>query len=114
MGAHMVSFADGLLVFVVALIISTVIIYLITKLFGEKEGIITAFFAALIGTVIYTIVYYLLGPGWITAIIAGIAWLLALRFLYKIGWLKSLVIAIVIWIVATVVGWFLPTLGGPV
>jgi len=114
MGAHMVSFADGLLIFVVALIISTVIIYLITKLFGEKEGIITAFFAALIGTVIYTIVYYLLGPGWIAAIIAGIAWLLALRFLYKIGWLKSLIIAIVIWIVATIVGWFLPTLGGPV
>jgi len=110
----MVSFADGLLVFVVALIISTVIIYLITKLFGEKEGILTALFAALIGTVIYTIVYYLLGPGWIAAIIAGIAWLLALRFLYKIGWLKSLIIAIVIWIVATVVGWFLPTLGGPV
>ena len=110
----MVSFADGLLVFVVALIISTVIIYLITKLFGEKEGIITALFAALIGTVIYIIVYYLLGPGWIAAIIAGIAWLLALRFLYKIGWIKSLIIAIVIWIVATIVGWFLPTLGGPV
>ena len=109
----MSSIATTLLVFVVALIISTVIIYLITKLFGEREGITTAFLAALIGTVIYTIVYYLLGQGWIAAIIAGIAWLLALQFLYKIGWLKSLVIAIVVWIVTTIIGWFLPTLTGP-
>ena len=110
----MVTLADGLLIFVIALIISTVIIYIITKLFGETEGFLTALFAALIGTVIYTIVSLLLGAGWVAAIIAGIAWLLALQFLYKIGWIKSLIIAIVIWIVATIVGWVLPTLGGPV
>ncbi len=110
----MVSGTSALLAFVIALIISTIIIYVIVKLFGEKEGIVTAFLAALIGTVIYTIVYYLLGQGLIAAFIAGIAWLLALQFLYKIGWIKSLVIAVIIWIVATIVGWFLPTLGGPV
>ena len=110
----MVSAVSTLAIFIVALIISTVIIYLITKLFGEREGIVTAFLAALIGTVIYVIAYYLLGQGWIAAIIAGIVWLLALQFLYKIGWLKSLVIAVVIWIVTTIVGWFLPTLTGPV
>jgi hypothetical protein len=38
----------------------------------------------------------------------------ALQFLYKIGWIKSLVIAVVIWIVASIVGLFLPTIGGPV
>jgi hypothetical protein len=90
-----------------------VIIYLITKFFGEKEGITTAFFAALIGTVIYAIVFYLLGQGLIAAIIAGIGWLLALQYLYNIGWLKSLVIAVVIWIVTSIVGWFLPTLTSP-
>jgi hypothetical protein len=109
----MSSIVTTLLVFIVALIISTVIIYLITKFFGEREGITTAFLAALIGTVIYSIVYYLLGQGWIAAIIAGIAWLLALQYLYKIGWLKSLVIAVVVWIVTTIIGWFLPTLTGP-
>jgi hypothetical protein len=109
----MVSAVTTLAIFIVALIISTVIIYIITKLFGEREGIITAFLAALIGTVIYIIVYSLIGQGWIAAFIAGIVWLLALQFLYKIGWLKSLVIAVVIWIATTIVGWFLPTLTGP-
>jgi hypothetical protein len=110
----MVSATSTLLAFVVALIVSTVIIYIITKLFGEKEGIVTAFLAALAGTVIYTITYYLLGQGWIAAIIGGIVWLLALQFLYKIGWIKSLIIAVIVWIAATIVGWFLPTLTGPV
>ena len=110
----MVSSVSVLVSFIVALIVSTLIIYVITKLFGETEGIFTAFLAALIGTVIYTIVYYFLGSGLITAFIAGIFWLLALRFLYSIGWIKSLIIAVVIWIVASIVGLLLPTLGGPV
>ena len=109
----MVSAVSTLAIFIIALIISTVIIYLITKLFGEREGIVTAFIAALIGTIIYIIVYSLIGQGWIAALIAGIGWLLALQFLYKIGWLKSLIIAVVIWIATTIVGWFLPTLTGP-
>ena len=48
--------------------------------------------------------YDLLGTGWIAAFIAGIAWLLALQALYKIGWIKSLIIAVAIWIVTTIVG----------
>jgi hypothetical protein len=110
----MASIGSTLLIFVISLIVSTLIIYIITKLFGEKEGIGTAFFAAIIGTVIYTIIYSLIGQGWIAAIVAGIVWLLALQFLYKIGWLKSLAIAVVVWIATTVVGLFLPTLTGPV
>jgi hypothetical protein len=57
--------------------------------------------------------YSVLGQGLIAAFIAGIAWLLALQILYKIGWMKSLVIAVVVWIVTSIVGWILPTLGGP-
>jgi uncharacterized membrane protein YvlD (DUF360 family) len=108
----MVSYAP-LASFVIALIISTVIIYAITKLFGEKEGLLTAFLAAIIGSIIYTIVNYFLGYGLIAAFIAGIFWLLALQLLYKIGWLKSLLIAVIIWIVASIVELFLPTIGGP-
>lgn len=110
----MASTATTLATFFIPLIVSTVIIYIIVKLFGEKEGIITAILAALAGTVIYAIVYYLLGQGWIAALIAGIGWLLALQLLYKIGWLKSLFIAVFIWLATTIVGWFLPTLAGPV
>ena len=73
-----------------------------------------ASFFPFIGTVIYTIVYYVIGDGLIAALIAGIIWLLALQKLYTIGWLKSLLIAIVVWIVTSIVGWLLPTLTGPI
>jgi hypothetical protein len=82
-------------------------------MFGETEDIKTALMAAVIGTVLYAIVYFIVGQGMIAAIIGGIAWLFALRMLYKIGWLKSLAIAVIIWIVTAIVGWFLPTLTGP-
>jgi hypothetical protein len=109
----MVSFVEILLAFIFALLISTVVIYVIVKLFGEDEGITTAVIAALTGTVIYTIIYSVFGQGLIAAFLAGIAWLLALQMLYKIGWIKSLIIAVVIWIATSIVGWFLPTLMGP-
>lgn len=98
------------LMFVIALIVSAVIIYIVTKLFGETEDIKTAFIAALVGTVLYTIVYYFLGQGLIAAFIAGIGWLLALKQLYEIGWLKALIIAVVIWIITSIVGMILPVL----
>jgi hypothetical protein len=39
--------------------------------------------------------------------------LLALQALYSIGWIKSLVIAVVIWGVTSIIGRSLPTLIGP-
>jgi hypothetical protein len=109
----MVSYVSILVWFVLALVISTIIIYIVTKFFGEKEDIKTALIAALVGTIVYTLVYYVLGNGLIAAFIAGIVWLIALQTLYSIGWVKSLIIAVVIWVVASIAGWFLPTLAGP-
>jgi hypothetical protein len=106
----MVTYLSTLLTFVVALIISTLIIYYIAKWFGAKDSLTTALLAALIGTTVYTIFYYVLGPGLIAAFIAGIVWLLALQILYTIGWFRALIIAVFIWIVTSVVGWFLPVL----
>lgn len=103
----------NVLSFIIALAISTIIIYIITKLFGEKEGIGRAFLTAIIGAIIYGIAYFLLGQGWLAAIVGGIVWLLALGSLYKIGWPKSLLIAAVVWAAATFVGLLLPTLPGP-
>lgn len=99
--------------FLVAWLVSTVVIYLVTKLFGQTEGFGKALLAALVGTVIYILAYFFLGNGLLAAIVAGIVWLLALKSLYKIGWGKALIIAIIIWIVAIVIGFFLPTLSGP-
>ncbi len=106
----MVTYIFTLMTFIVALIISTVIIYYIAGFFGAKDSLTTALFAALIGTVVYAIFYYVLGQGLIAAFIAGIVWLLALQKLYTIGWFKALIIAVFIWIVTSVAGLFLPVL----
>jgi hypothetical protein len=115
MGTDEVNMVDtsSFAYFMVALFVSTVIIYIVTKLFREKEGIVKAFLAAVIGTVIYFLAYQFLGNGLLAALVAGIVWLLALKGLYKIGWVKALFIAIIIWVFATVIGLFLPTLSGP-
>jgi hypothetical protein len=106
----MVTYVFTLMTFVVALIISTIIIYYVARFFGAKDSLTTAVLAALIGTAVYTIFYYVLGQGLIAAFIAGIVWLLALQKLYTIGWFRALIIAVFIWIVTSVAGWFLPVL----
>ncbi|HEX7391904.1 MAG TPA: hypothetical protein VF374_03015 [Thermoplasmata archaeon] len=108
-----VTLGEALIFFLVGLIISTIIIYVITKLFGEKEGVGTAILAALVGAVIYALAYYFLGEGLLAALIAGFVWLLALASLYSMGWWKALGTAIVVWIVAFFVGFILPTVVGP-
>jgi hypothetical protein len=101
------------IVFIVGLIISTVIIYITTKLFGQKEGLGRAFLTAVIGAAVYSIMYFIFGTGWIAAIVGGFVWLIALRGLYDIGWLRAFVIAVIVWIAATIVGLLLPTAPGP-
>lgn len=104
-----------IILFFVSLIISAIIIYVVTKILGEKEGFGSALLAAFIGAIIYAVVYYFLKPdlGWLASVIGGIAWLIALRALYSIGWLKAIIIAIIVWILAAVVNFVLPTVTGP-
>jgi ABC-type uncharacterized transport system permease subunit len=109
----MVDIASTIIGFLVSWIVSGVIIYVVAKLFGEKEKIITAFITALVGAIIYGIAYYILGQGTLASLLGGIGWLFAIRSLYKVGWVKSLMIAVVVWIVAFIIGWFLPTMTGP-
>jgi len=52
--------------------------------------------------------------GFLASTIGGIAWLIALGSLYDIGWMKSLAIAVVIWIITNLVSLFLPTVTGPI
>ena len=105
---------SSLIVFILGIIVSTIIIYLVTKLFGEREGIKTAFFAAIIGTIVFTIVYAILGRSPVAGIIGGIAWLIALRWLYHMSWLRSIAVAIIVWIAGIIIGSVIPTGIGPV
>ncbi len=104
-----------IIVFLISLVISGIIIYVVTKIFGEKEGFGTALLTAFIGAIIYAAAYYFLKPelGWLASLIGGIAWLIALGFLYGIGWLKALGIALIVWIIAAIVSFVLPTVIGP-
>ena len=103
----------GLLGFIIGIIISTIVIYFVTKLFGEREGIKTAFIAAIIGSVIFYVGHILIGNGIIAAAIAGIVWVFVLKWLYNVGWIKSIAVAVVIWIITTIIGAVLPTGVGP-
>jgi len=102
-----------IITFLIGLIISTIIIFIVTRLFGERESVKIAFITAVIGAVIYTVIYYLLGNGLVAAIVGGIVWLMSLKWLYKMGWLKSILVAVIIWIIASIVGVLLPTASGP-
>lgn len=97
------------LYFVAGWIVSSIIIFVVTKLLGEREGIGTAFLTGLVGAAIYAVAGFLLGHGLISAIIGGFFWLWALHHLYKMGWLKALAVAIIVWLITLVVGFFLPT-----
>lgn len=107
------AFLGALIGFLISLVISAVIIYLAAKLFGEREGFSTALLASLIGAVIFGLASYFLGVGLIASLVGGIAWLIALGSLYEMGWLKSLAVAVVIWVFSAVVSVVLPTIGGP-
>jgi len=101
------------IVFLVSLLLSAVIIYLVTTLFGAKEGFGTALLAAFVGAALYAAIYFFLRPelGWIASIVGGITWLIALSLLYDIGFLKALGIAFLIWIITIFVSFVLPVVG---
>jgi len=103
---------EVLIGFIISLAISTIIIYIVSKMFEEKEGVGTALLAAFIGSVIYALSYYFIG-GLLASVIGGIGWLVAISALYNTGLLKSLGMAILIWVFAAVISFFLPTLVGP-
>ncbi len=107
------AFTGVLIGFLISLGISAIIIYLAAKVLKEKEGFGTAMLAALSGAMISALVSYFIGVGWVATLIGGVAWLIALSSLYKISWLKSLVITMVIWIIATIASLVLPTITGP-
>jgi hypothetical protein len=107
-----ISIILALLSFIISLAVSTLIIWVITKILGEHEGLLTAVLAAIGGSIIYSVSYAIFSHGLISTLVGGVTWLIALKMLYNIGWLKAFLIAIVIWVIANLLG-FLPTLTGP-
>ena len=102
-----------IIVFVISLVISTEIIYFITKVLGEREGIKYAFLAAISGSIIYGIFNNLIGNNIITSIIGEALWFFVLKIIYTMKWLKALLITFIIWIITSLIGILIPTLPGP-
>ncbi len=98
--------------FFVSLVVSGLVIYLVTMFLGSGKGIVTALLTAFVGSVIYALAY-VVPTTFLSTLVAGIAWLLAIRHFYNTGWLRAIVMAAAIWFVAGIVSTFLPTLAGP-
>jgi hypothetical protein len=60
------------------------------------------------------VAYYIFGNGLLSAVVGGIIWLTALKVVYNIEWFKAFVIAEVVWMGATVLGFLLPTVPEPI
>ena len=106
--------ATSIIIFLVGLLVSTLVIYVVTLFMRQRRSMKLALFTAIIGSIVYTIAYVLLGNSFLSAVLGGIAWLLALKAIYHMGWLKALIVAVGIWIITTVIGVLLPTAIGPV
>ncbi|MFP4567655.1 MAG: hypothetical protein ACLFN8_01795 [Candidatus Woesearchaeota archaeon] len=98
-----------LLIFVISWVVSAVIIFFATGFFGRRKSFWTAMVAALIGSIIYVGANLLFG-GFLASFIGGVAWLIALSSLYRVGFFRSLFIAFFIWVLSAIASWFLPTL----
>ncbi len=103
----------SLLLFIIGLITSTIIIYLVSRFMHHEGSFLRAFGTAIIGTIVYSIAYLLFGNGLLSAILGGIAWLLALKWIYNFTWFKALITAAIIWIIATIISLVIPTAPGP-
>ena len=106
---------NPIVIFVIGLAISTIIIYIVTKIFRRRTNIGKAFITALIGTLVWVVTYYLFGHGLLEIVIGGIAWLFALKGLNGLSWTRSAIIAVIMWIVSyfVTVALGLPTTTGP-
>ena len=91
---------DPAVIFVIGLVVSTIIIFIVTKLFRGRTNIGKAFITAVIGALVWVVVYRLFGHGLLAIVVGGIAWLLALKWLYGLSWTRAAIIAVIIWIVS--------------
>lgn len=103
----------GIIAFFIGLVVSTVLIYIITKLLGEEEGIKTAFLASILGAIVFGIIHFIFGNGIVASGIGGIIWLIALKKLYNTEWIKAILIVISIWIVMSIITSVLPVFPRP-
>jgi len=97
--------------FLLGWLVSTVAVWLALKIFpGEqkRESFAGAALTALAGAIVFWLFRLVEIP--FGTVIAWIVWLYLLKRLQGVGWLGAAILAVLIYIVNTVFGFFLPTL----
>lgn len=97
--------------FILGWIVSAIAVWLALKIFPGKqkaESITGAFITALIGAIIFWVFKVVEIP--FGTVIAIIVWLYALRKIQGVGWLGAAVIAVLVYILNAIFGFFFPTL----
>ena len=62
-----------------------------------------ALLTSIVGLIVYWIANYLWTNTLVSAFLGGIAWLVALKTIYRMGWIKALMVAVGILIITYVV-----------
>ena|SRR5206468_7262162 len=94
---------NSIIIFLVHLLILTLIIYLVTLLLGKRRSMKLALFTSIVGLIVYWIANSLWTNIFVSAFLGGIAWLVALKIIYRMGWIKALIVAVGILIITYIV-----------
>ena len=94
---------NSIIILLVHLFMLTLIIYLVTSLLGKRRSMKLALFTSIVGLIVYWIANYLWTNTLVSAFLGGIAWLVALKTVYRMGWIKALLVAVGILIITYVV-----------
>ena len=94
---------ESIIIFLVDLLILMLIIYLVTLLLGKRRSMKLALFTSIVGLIIYWIANSLWTNSFVSAFLGGISWLVALKTIYRMGWIRSLIVAVGILIITYVV-----------
>jgi len=62
-----------------------------------------ALFTSIVGLIVYWIANYLWENTLVSAFLGGIAWLVSLKTIYRMGWIKALIVAVGVLIIAYIV-----------
>jgi hypothetical protein len=62
-----------------------------------------ALFTSIVGLIVYWIANSLWENTLVSALLGGIAWLVSLKTIYRMGWIKALIVAVGVLIIAYIV-----------
>ena len=98
----------SIIIFLVHLLILMLIIYLVTLLLGKRRSMKLALFTSIVGLIVYWIANSLWTNSLVSAFLGGISWLVALKTIYRMGWIRALIVAVGILIISYIVVTELP------